>query len=81
MKKRAFLCIFLIICMLTAVGCVNGNESASGGGNASDGGNSGSGNGNGGYESASIGSIESFDWGEKQEFTEHRAADPTRTNR
>ena len=63
MKKRIFVCILLIACMLLTFGCGSGNEIASGGngGNESSGGNA---------ESSSAGSSGSFEWGEKEEFTE-----------
>lgn len=65
MKKRIILSILLIACMLLAFGCGSGNEIASGG---SEGGNESSGGGN--VESSSDGSSGSFEWGEKEEFTE-----------
>lgn len=60
MKKRIFVCILLITCVLLTFGCGSGNESASGG-NESGGSN---------VESSSAGSSGSFEWGEKEEFTD-----------
>ena len=62
MKKRIFVCILLIACMLMTFGCGSGGESASGGNE--------NGSGNSNVESSSAGSGGSFEWGEKEEFTE-----------
>ena len=62
MKKRIFVCVLLIACMLMTFGCGSGGESASGGNE--------NGSGNSNVESSSAGSSGSFEWGEKEEFTE-----------
>ncbi|MBR5769766.1 MAG: hypothetical protein IKZ81_03015 [Clostridia bacterium] len=61
MKKRIFVCILLIACMLLTFGCGSGNEIASGGNESS---------GSSNVESSSAGSNGNFEWGEKEEFTE-----------
>lgn len=54
MKKRIFACILLIACMLMTFGCGSGGNE----------------NGNSNVESSSAGSDGSFEWGEKEEFTD-----------
>ena len=62
MKKRLILCLLLIASVLLTFGCGSGSETASGG--------SGSGAGSSEKESSSAGSAGSFEWGEKEEFTD-----------